>query len=79
MKRKNTKRTNYIQKFVFVLFLIFIAGILLNIYMNVEINNYAVAEEKRESKMIAFLIFKILYFFYYLIIFLFFYLHKIKN
>lgn len=46
MHRYQKKRNNYIKKIIFIIFLILIVAFLLNIYMNVEINNYSNAVEK---------------------------------
>ena len=44
-KYNNIQKKNYIQKVLFILFLLGVTTILLNIYMNVEIDNYSNAEE----------------------------------
>lgn len=46
MNRYSSRKNNYIQKIIFIIFLIIIATFLLNIYLSVEINNYSNAEEE---------------------------------
>lgn len=45
MKKSRDKKNNYIQKFIFIIFLLALTTFLLNIYMSVEIENYSNAEE----------------------------------
>ena len=53
MKKYNKgQKNNYIQKFIFILFLLGITTILLNVYMNIEIDNYSNAEEGVKNKAI---------------------------
>lgn len=52
MKRYKKKKENYIQKIIFIIFLIIIVTFLLNIYMSVEINNYSNAEESNSKEEI---------------------------
>lgn len=52
MRRYKVKKNNYIQRIIFIIFLIFIVTFLLNIYMSVEINNYSNAEEGKKEEIL---------------------------
>ncbi len=52
MKRYKKRKDNYIKKILFIIFLIILVSFLLNIYMNIEINNYTNAEENNPREEI---------------------------